>query len=65
MGVKVIGIYWNVGSFDGAIIFEAPDDQVATAAMLSLASEGNVQTTTARAFDAGDIEKVIRVLDKK
>jgi uncharacterized protein with GYD domain len=42
MGVKVIGIYWNVGSFDGAIIFEAPDDQVATAAMLSLASEGNV-----------------------
>ncbi len=65
MGVNVIGLYWTLGSFDGAIIFEAPDDQVATAAMLSLASEGNVQTTTARAFDTGEIEKVIGILGKK
>ena len=47
MGVKVIGIYWTLGSFDGVIIFEAPDDKTATAAMLGLASKGNVQTTTA------------------
>jgi uncharacterized protein with GYD domain len=65
MGVKVVGLYWTLGSFDGAIVFEAPDDKTATAAMLSLASKGNVQTTTARAFDAAEIEKVIGMLQKR
>jgi len=65
MGVKVSGIYWTLGSFDGVIIFEAPDDETATAAMLSLSSNGNVQTTTARAFDAEEIEKVIGMLGTK
>ncbi len=65
MGVKISGLFWTLGSFDGVIIFDAPDDKTATAAMLSLASQGNVQTTTARAFDAGEIEKVIGLLGKK
>jgi len=65
MGVKISGQYWTLGPFDGVIVFEAPDDETATAAMLSLASKGNVQTTTARAFDAGEIEKVIGKLEKK
>jgi uncharacterized protein with GYD domain len=33
--------------------------------MLSLASKGNVQTTTARAFDAGEMEEVIGFLPMK
>jgi len=65
IGVKVSGIYWTLGSFDGVIVFEAPDDETATAAMLGLASKGNVQTTTARAFEAGEIEKIIGILGKK
>jgi uncharacterized protein with GYD domain len=65
MGVKISGQYWTLGRFDGVIVFEAPDDETATAAMLSLASQGNVHTTTARAFDAGAIEKVIGILGKK
>ena len=65
MGVKVAGIYWTLGAFDGVIVCEAPDDETATAAMLSLSSKGNVHTTTARAFDAGEIEKVIGILGKK
>ena len=65
MGVKVTGLYWTLGSFDGFIVFEAPDDETATAAMLSLSSKGNVQTSTARAFDAGEIEKAIGMLGKK
>jgi uncharacterized protein with GYD domain len=64
MGVKVLGLYWTLGSFDGAIIFDAPDDKVATAAMLNLASKGNVETTTARAFDVAEIEKMIGMLQK-
>jgi uncharacterized protein with GYD domain len=65
LGVKVTDVYWTLGSFDGLLIFEAPDGETATAAMLQVASLGNVQTTTARAFDASEIEKVIGMLGKK
>jgi uncharacterized protein with GYD domain len=64
MGVKVTGIYWTLGYFDGVIIFDAPDDETATAAMLQLSGLGNVHTTTARAFDAGQIDKVVAKLGK-
>jgi uncharacterized protein with GYD domain len=59
MGVKIIGVYWTLGAFDTVIIFEAPDDETATAAMLSLSAQGNLTTTTARAFSADEIEKVV------
>lgn len=65
MGVKVSEIFWTLGSFDGIVVFDAPDDERATAAMLHLSSQGNVQTTTARAFDSSEIEKVIGLLAKK
>jgi uncharacterized protein with GYD domain len=65
MGVKVTDLYWTLGGFDGVIVFDAPNDETATAAMLHLSSQGNVCTTTARAFDAGEIEKVIGMLAKK
>jgi uncharacterized protein with GYD domain len=65
LGAKVTEIYWTLGSFDGILKFEAADDESATAAMLHLSSQGNVQTTTARAFDASEIEKVIGLLAKK
>ncbi len=65
MGVKVTNIYWTNGDSDGVLIFDAPSDEVATAAMLYLSSQGNVHTTTARAYDSSEIEKVIGVLGKK
>jgi uncharacterized protein with GYD domain len=65
MGAKVREIYWTLGHFDGVIIFDAPDDETATAAMLSLSSRGNVQTTTARAFSATEMEKVVSILGKR
>jgi uncharacterized protein with GYD domain len=61
----VSAIYWTLGHFDGALVFDAPDDETATAAMLGLSSQGNVQTTTSRAFGAGEIEKVVGMLAKK
>ena len=64
MGVKVTDIYWTLGSFDGVIVFEAPDDETATAAMLYLSSKGSVQTTTARAFEAAEMEKIVGLFAK-
>jgi uncharacterized protein with GYD domain len=65
LGVKVNDLYWTLGGFDGVIVFEAPDDETATAAMLQLASLGNVCTTTARAFGASEFEKIIGSIRKK
>ncbi len=65
MGVKVTDIYWTLGYFDGVIVFEAPDDETATAAMLHLSAQGNVHTTTSRAFGSAEMEKVVGILRKK
>jgi uncharacterized protein with GYD domain len=65
IGVKVSAIYWTLGAFDGVILFEAPNDETATAAMLQLSAQGNVHTTTARAFGSSEMEKVVGLLAKK
>ena len=64
MGVKVTGVYWTLGYFDGVIIFEASDDETAAAAMIQLSGQGFVHTTTSRAFEANEIEKVVGKLGK-
>src|SRR5436190_5655681 len=64
LGIKVVNVYWTLGAFDGLLIYEAPDDETATALMLGLASLGNVQTTTARAFGAAEMDKVLGMMSK-
>lgn len=64
MGVKVTGTYWTMGYFDGVMIFDAPDDETAAAATLLLTGQGHVHTTTARAFEAGEMGKVVGMLGK-
>jgi uncharacterized protein with GYD domain len=64
MGAKVSDIFWTLGPFDGVVIFDAPDDETATAVMLAVSSKGNVQTSTARAFDSGAMEKIVGMLGK-
>ena len=59
LGVRVTATYWTQGPFDGVLIFEAPDDEAASAAMVSLASQGYVQTRTARAHTAAEMEKIL------
>jgi uncharacterized protein with GYD domain len=51
-----------LGAYDGLLIFDAPDDETATALMLKVGSLGNVQTTTARAFSAAEMDKVLAKL---
>jgi uncharacterized protein with GYD domain len=64
MGVKVSGIYWTLGAFDGVIVCEAPDEEAVTAAMLYLGSRGNIRTQTARAYTAGEMQKVLDMMPK-
>ena len=64
LGVKVTGLYWTLGPFDGLVLMEANDDQSVTAAMLQLAAQGNVQTQTARAFNANEIDEILGRMNK-
>lgn len=59
LGAKVTDIYWTLGSFDGLIIFDAPDDETATALMLHIGAQGNVHTNTNRAFNAAEMDKIL------
>lgn len=58
-GASVKDIYWTLGSYDGVLIFEAPDAQTATSLMLSLGSKGNVRTQTLPAFDSDQIKSIV------
>lgn len=57
-GVKVRDMYWTLGDHDGVIVLEAPDDETVTSALLDLVALGNVQTTTCRAFTAGEMDAI-------
>lgn len=59
MGIKMKDIYWTLGAVDGFLIFDAPDDETATAMLLQLGSQGNVQTTTGRAFTASEMDQIL------
>jgi uncharacterized protein with GYD domain len=58
-GARFKDIYWTIGPYDIVGILEAPDDETATAALLSVAGQGNVRTTTLRAFSASEMRSVI------
>ena len=58
-GVTIKDIYWTLGHYDIVAICDAPDDETATAAFLSLGSAGNVRTQTLRAFSREEMETII------
>jgi uncharacterized protein with GYD domain len=60
-GGTVRNIYWTMGRYDGVIIFDAPDDETATALLMQAGSLGNVRSETLRAFGEDHIQ---RILDK-
>ncbi len=55
LGIEIKSQYWCMGAYDGVIVFEAPDDNTATAAMLALSALDNVTTQTARTFTAAEM----------
>jgi uncharacterized protein with GYD domain len=60
-GGSVKSIYWTMGRYDGVIIFDAPDDETATAILMNAGTQGNVRSETLRAFGENEIQ---RILDK-
>lgn len=58
-GARVVSQYWTIGSHDGVLILDAPNDEVAASILLSLGAAGNVRTTTLRAFEWADAQGLI------
>jgi uncharacterized protein with GYD domain len=62
MDVKVREMFWTHGPFDGLLVFEAPDEATATAAMLHLGSHGDLSTQTGRAYKAAEMKAILAKL---
>jgi uncharacterized protein with GYD domain len=62
MGGKIKDIYWTVGPYDIVVVAEFPDDATGTAFLLALGAQGNVRTTTLRAFDRDEVAEILQKL---
>ena len=61
-GVELKEIWWTQGQYDLVAIIEAPDDESIAAAMLGVSAHGNSRTTTMRAFDRNEYERILAKL---
>ena len=61
-GARIEQVYWTMGHYDIVTILEAPDDESATAFLLDLGSQGNLRTTTLRAYDREQMSGIIQRL---
>ena len=59
-GAKIVSQYWTIGSHDGVLILDAPNEEVAASILLALGSSGNVRTTTLRAYEWAEAQDLIQ-----
>ena len=62
MGMKMIAVYYTEGAYDLVVISEASDEKAATAFALGTAAQGNVRSTTMRAFDVEEFEAIVKLM---
>lgn len=58
IGVEIKQVHMTMGRYDLIMLLEAPSDDVAAAALLSLAAQGNVQTETLKAWNESEYRKI-------
>jgi uncharacterized protein with GYD domain len=61
-GLKIKDFYLVMGQYDMVIVGEAPDDATYAKAALSLASAGNIQMETLRAFTEDEYRAIVSAL---
>ncbi|MGE5850317.1 MAG: GYD domain-containing protein [Candidatus Methylomirabilota bacterium] len=62
MGGEIKDFYLTMGSYDIAIIAEAPSDEAIAKFALASGSLGNVRTTTLKAFPEAEYRKIVAAL---
>ena len=59
-GFKVQALLWTQGPYDLVSIIDAPTEEAMMGAMANVVAEGNVSSTTMRAFDDKRMEGILR-----
>lgn len=59
MGGRIIGAWWLLGQYDGIVILEMPDDETATRFLAATGMQGNVRTTTMRAYSEEEMARIV------
>jgi uncharacterized protein with GYD domain len=59
LGVEIKTAYLAIGPYDLVIHAEAPNDEKLATYLLSLASKGNVRTTTLKVFSEAELDKIV------
>ena len=57
-GGKLDSFYLTLGHYDAVSIVDFPDDATLATSVLKLAAQGNVRTSTLRAFDEAEYEEI-------
>ena len=58
LGVEIKDTYLTMGRYDLVCVIEGPDGETVARALLSLGSQGNVQTETLTAFTEDQFRKI-------
>jgi uncharacterized protein with GYD domain len=61
-GGKVLGVYLTMGDYDLVAISESPNDETAAASLLGQCMQGNVRSTTLRAFTKEQFAEIVKKL---
>ncbi|MCG6983178.1 MAG: GYD domain-containing protein [Deltaproteobacteria bacterium] len=61
-GGKVLGVYTVLGEYDFVSIGEFPNDETALTLGLALGAQGNVRTTSLKAFTKEEFAEIVKKL---
>ena len=61
-GGSFVGIWWTLGQYDGVLVGTAPDDETVMRLLMATGMQGNVRTTTMRAFGEEEIGSNVKGL---
>ena len=62
VGGKSLGVYTVLGEYDYVAIGEFPNDEVAVTFALAIGAQGNVRTTTLKAFTREEFARIVKKL---
>jgi uncharacterized protein with GYD domain len=62
LGVEIKAGYLALGVYDLIVHLEAPDEETVARFVLSLASTGNLRTTTIKVFSEAEFDKIVGAL---
>ncbi len=59
-GGRVRELLWTVGEYDVVCVVDFPDEEAGVAALLQVCASGSVRSRTMRAFNADEMNGIIR-----